>query len=63
VDLSTSYCFRLFKDRVRVTVQLNVHDVRENGRVQKIAINLDSSPDADRILDPRRYILSTWFDR
>lgn len=62
VDLSASYGFRLFKDRVRAKVQLNVRDVLENGRLQKVAINPDGSTYAYRIIDPRRFILSTSFD-
>ena len=62
VGLSTSCGFRFFKDRVRAKVQLNVRDVLENGRVQEIAINLEGSPDADRLLDPRQFIPSAWFD-
>ena len=62
VDLSTSYGFRLFRDRVRAKVQLNVRDVLENGRLQKVAINPDGSTYAFRIIDPRQIILSTSFD-
>ena len=62
VDLSASYGFRLFKDRVRAKVQLNVRDVLENGRLQKVAINPDGSTYAYRIIDPRWFILSTSFD-
>ena len=62
VDLSTSYGFRLFKDRVRAKVQLNVRDVLENGRLQRVAINPDGSTYAYRIIDPRQFIVSTSFD-
>jgi outer membrane receptor protein involved in Fe transport len=62
VDLSASYGFRLFRDRVRAKVQLNVRDVLENGRLQKVAINPDGSTYAFRIIDPRQIILSTSFD-
>jgi hypothetical protein len=53
---------RLSKDRVRAKVQLNVRDVLENGRLQKVAINPDGSTYAYRIIDPRQFILSTSFD-
>ena len=62
VDLSASYGFHLFKDRVRARVQLNVRDVLENGRLQKVAVNPDGSAYAYRIIDPRQFILSTSFD-
>ena len=62
IDLSASYGFRLFRDRVRATVQLNVRDVLENGRLQKVAINPEGSTYAFRIIDPRQIILSTSFE-
>lgn len=62
VDLSASYGFHLFKDRVRARVQLNVRDALENGRLQKVAVNPDGSTYAYRIIDPRQFILSTSFD-
>ena len=62
VDLSASYGFRLFRDRVRARVQLNVRNVLENGRLQKVAVNPDGSTYAYRIIDPRQFILSTSFD-
>ena len=62
VDLSASYGFRLFRDRVRAKAQLNVRDVLENGRLQKVAINLDGATCAYRIIDPRQFILSTSVD-
>ena len=43
-------------------MQLNVRDVLENGRRQKVAINPDGSTYAYRIIDPRQFILSTSFD-
>ena len=62
VDLSASYGFRLFKDRVRTRVQLNVRDALENGRLQKVAVNPDGSTFAYRIVDPRQFILSASFE-
>ena len=62
VDLSASYGFHLFNDRIRAKVQLNVRDALENGRLQKIGINPDGSTFAYRIIDPRQVILSTSFD-
>ena len=43
-------------------MQLNVRDVLENGRLQKVAINPAGSTYAYRIIDPRQFILSTSFD-
>ncbi len=62
VDLSTGYNMRLFNNRVRARIQLNVRNVFEKGRLQPIAVNPDGSAFAFRIIDPRMFILSTTFD-
>ena len=62
VDLSTSYGFHWFSDKVRARVQLNVRDVFENGRIQAVAVNPDRSVFAARIIDPRQFILSISFE-
>ncbi len=62
VDLSVGYRLRLFSDRVRARVQLNIRNVMENGRLQAIGVNPDGVPFAYRIIDPRQFILSTTFD-
>ncbi len=62
VDLSAGYRLRLFGDRVRARVQLNVRNVLEDGRLQPVAVNPNGSPFAYRIIDPRQFILSTTFD-
>jgi len=62
VDFSASYRLRLFKDRVRAKVQLNVRNVQENGRLQPVGVNPDGAAFAYRIIDPRQFILSTTFD-
>lgn len=61
-DLSAGYRFKLFGDKVRTKVQLNVKNVLEDGRLQPIAINPDGRPYAYRIIDPRQFILSASFD-
>ena len=62
LDLSASYKLKLFKDKVGCRLQLNVNDVLEEGRLQKIAVNPDGRAWAFRIVDPRRFILSATFD-
>lgn len=62
LDLTVAYRFRLFDDKLRGRVQLNVRDVFEDGGLRAIAANPDGSPYAFRIVDPRRFILSTSFD-
>jgi hypothetical protein len=60
--LSAGYRFRLFGDKVRTRVQLNVKDAFESGRLQKVAVNPDGSAFAYRIINPRQFILSMAFD-
>ncbi len=62
VDLSAGYRFKLFGDKVRTKVQLNVKNAHEDGRLQPIAINPDGRPYAYRIIDPRQFILSASFE-
>ena len=62
VDLSARYTLRLFKDKVRCRVQLNVNNVFENGKLKPVAVNPDGTPWAFRIIDPRQFILSATFD-
>ena len=62
VDFNTAYQLRLFSDKVRARLQLNVRNVFEHGRLQSVAFNPDGSPYAFRIIDPRQFILSANFD-
>ncbi len=62
LDLNVAYRFRLFDDKLRGRIQLNVRDVFEDGRLQAVAANPDGQPYAFRIIDPRQFILSTTFD-
>jgi outer membrane receptor protein involved in Fe transport len=61
-DMSIGYRFRLFNDKVRTNVQLNVRDIFEDGRLQPVGANPDGSVYAYRIIEPRRFILSASFD-
>ena len=61
-DLFAKYRLKLFHDKVQATIQLNVNNVFENGRLQAVAVNPDGSPWAFRIIDPRQFILSVKFD-
>ena len=60
-DLMASYQLRMFGNKIRASVQLNVRNVFENGRLQPVAVNPDGQPYAYRIIDPRQFILSTTF--
>jgi outer membrane receptor protein involved in Fe transport len=62
VDLSAGYNLRLYRDKVRCRLQLNVNNVFEDGRLQAVAVNPDGTPWAFRIIDPRQFILSASFD-
>ncbi|WP_414660193.1 TonB-dependent receptor [Horticoccus sp. 23ND18S-11] len=62
VDLSAGYRLKLWGDKVRTKVQLNVKNAFEGGRLQPIAINPDGTPYAYRIIDPRQFILSASFE-
>jgi len=61
-DFSAGYRFKFSNDRIRGRVQLNIKDVFESGRLQPVGVNPDGSYYAYRIIDPRRFILSTSFD-
>lgn len=61
VDLFTSYRVKL-SNRISTTLQFNVRNVQENGRLQPISVYPDGTPNAYRIVDPRQFILSATFD-
>jgi hypothetical protein len=62
VDLSLSYRFKLFNDKLNVRTQLNVRNVLEGGRLQSVATNPLGQPTAFRIIEPRLFIFSTTLD-
>lgn len=62
VDLKASYSFKILRGRSRCTLQLNVQNVFENGRLQPFVYNPDGIAWNYRIIDPRKFILSTTFD-
>ncbi len=54
------YDFRLYRDRIRSSLQLNVNNVLESHSwLQPVAARSDGQPWAFRIVDPRVYML-TW---
>ncbi|MBL9188920.1 MAG: TonB-dependent receptor plug domain-containing protein [Opitutaceae bacterium] len=61
VDLFASYRFRLL-GKVNTSIQLNVRNVQEGGRLQAISAYPDGNANAYRIVDPRQFILSATFD-
>jgi len=62
VDFKASYTFKILHGRSRCTVQLNVQNAFENGRLQPFVYNPDGTAWNYRIIDPRKFILSTTFD-
>jgi hypothetical protein len=62
VDFSAGYRFRMVGDRFRGKAQLNVRNVLEDGRLQKVGVNPDGSTYAYRFINPRQFILSLTFD-
>jgi hypothetical protein len=61
-DMMLRYRLKVFSDRVNCSLQLNVDDVFENGRLQAVAVNPDGQAWAYRIVDPRRFSLTASFD-
>jgi len=62
VDAFAAYRARIMSNRVGMTVQLNVRNIQEGGRLQPISAYPDGTPNAYRIVDPRQFILSASFD-
>ncbi|OAM91938.1 TonB-dependent receptor plug domain-containing protein [Termitidicoccus mucosus] len=61
-DLWVSYTCKIFNDKVRMKLQLNVADVFQDGELRPTAVNYDGTPYAYRIVDPRQFILTATFD-
>ena len=61
VDLFVNYKRKVWND-VRMTLQLNVENVAEDGRLQTVAVNYDGSPYGYRIIDSRKFTLTATFD-
>ena len=61
MDLFAAYRVKLFR-QVNATLQLNVRNAQENGRLQAISAYPDGTPNAYRIVDPRQFILTATFD-
>ena len=62
MDSFVGYRTRLFSEKVSATFQLNVRNLTEDGRLQKINAYPDGSASAFRIIEPRQFILSAAFD-
>jgi hypothetical protein len=62
VDMFLKYKRKILSDHVTMTVQLNVENVFEDGHLQVVAVNYDGSPYGYRIIDSRKFSLTTTFD-
>jgi len=61
-DLFVNYKTKVWHDKVGLTVQLNVENVFEDGGLQVVAVNYDATPYGYRIIDSRKFTLTTTFD-
>ena len=62
VDAFITYRTKIWADRVNTTIQLNVRNLQEGGRLQAIGVYPDGTPHTYRIVDPRQFILTATFD-
>ncbi len=62
VDAFISYRMKMFANKVGSTVQLNVRNLGENGRLQPVGAYPNGVPLAYRIIDPQLFILQVKFD-
>ena len=61
-DLFVNYKTKIWHDKINLTVQLNVENAFEKGHLQVVAVNYDGSPYGYRIIDSRKFTLTTTFD-
>ncbi len=62
VDLIASYRTKIWADRVGAMFRFKIENVQESGRLEPISAYPDGTPNAYRIVDPRRYIAAVTFD-
>ncbi len=62
VNAFVSYRTKLYRNKIGATFQLNVENIGENGRLQPIGAFPDGTPNAYRIVDPQKFILTASFD-
>lgn len=62
VDALVSYRTRLFAQKVGTTLQFNVRNLQEDGRLQAISAYPNGRPSGFRIIDPRQFIFTATFD-
>ena len=62
IDSFVTYRTRLFADKVGTTLQFNVRNLQEGGRLQPISAYPNGRSSGFRIIDPRQFIVSATFD-
>lgn len=62
MDIFARYNFEMWRGRVRSSLQLNIRNVTESGRLQAYDANPDGTLTAYRIIDPREFVISLSFD-
>jgi outer membrane receptor protein involved in Fe transport len=61
-DFWTSYRMKFWSGKIRARFQLNLQNAFEKGRLQAINVNPDGQPYNYRIVNPRKWVLSSTFD-
>ena len=61
-DLWVAYTRKIFNDKVRMKLQLNVADVFQDGELKPVRVDFDGKPYAFRIVDSRQFIFTATFD-
>ena len=61
-DLWVSYSRKIFNDRIGWKLQLNIENATEGGRLMPTQVNFDGTPWAFRIIDSRKFTLTSTFN-
>ncbi len=61
-DAMVGYRTKLWSDKIGATIQLNVKNIFEGGRLQRVGAYPDGTAMNFRIIDPRQFILTATFD-
>ena len=62
LDAFAGYRMRMFRDKVGARFQLNIRNLHESGRLQKVGAYPDGRGHTFRIINPRTFILTATFD-
>jgi hypothetical protein len=62
LDAGVTYTTRVYHDKWRARFQLNVRNLQESGRLQKVGAYPDGTGHTFRVIDPRMFIFTTSLD-